>query len=179
MLYLSYAGRQKRQDGETITVTIGVVRVFGTEGLSLPDYQTSGAAGADILAAVESPITLLPGKRAIVPTGLRLDIPAGFEVQIRPRSGWAAKDGVTVLNAPGCIDSDFRGECLVILVNHGEESVTIRRGDRIAQMVVAPVVRASFVRLNALSETARGDGGFGSTGRGEAGPTAGSKTGEA
>lgn len=132
---------------------------------TLPEYQTGGAAGADVRAAVDAEIVIAPGGRALVPTGLHLDIPHGFEVQVRPRSGLAAKNGVTVLNSPGTIDSDYRGEVKVILVNHGSEAFRVARGDRIAQLVVSPVARASFVRADRVEDTARGSGGFGSTGR--------------
>ena len=134
------------------------------EGLPLPSYATTGAAGADVCAAVEGELVLAPGARAAVPTGLVLAVPPGYEVQVRPRSGLALKHGVTVANAPGTVDSDFRGELRVILVNLGEAPYVIRRGDRIAQLVVAPVVQARWVRAAALPETARGEGGFGSTG---------------
>lgn len=133
------------------------------EGLPLPCYQTAGAAGCDLHAAVSETLTLMPGARDKIPTGIALELPEGFEAQIRPRSGLAAKDGVTVLNAPGTIDSDYRGEILVLLINHGDRPFEIVRGARIAQLVVAPVVRAAFVESAALTETARGDGGFGST----------------
>jgi dUTP pyrophosphatase len=132
-------------------------------GLPLPSYQTAGAAGCDLHAAISETLTLMPGTRDKIPTGIALELPEGFEAQIRPRSGLAAKDGVTVLNAPGTIDSDYRGEILVLLVNHGDRPFEIMRGARIAQLVIAPVVRAIFVESAALGETARGDGGFGST----------------
>ena len=137
------------------------------EGLALPAYQTAHAAGLDLLAAVpaDAPLVLLPGKHAMVPTGLTIALPAGYEAQVRPRSGLAAKHGVTVLNAPGTVDADYRGEIAVLLINHGPEPFTIRRGERIAQMVIAPVVQAQLVAATALSTTDRGGGGFGSTGR--------------
>jgi len=137
------------------------------EGLPLPAYQTAHAAGLDLLAAVpeNAPLTLAPGKHALVPTGLAIALPEGFEAQVRPRSGLAAKHGVTVLNSPGTIDADYRGEIQVILINHSAEPFTIRRGERIAQMVIAPVVQATLVPTASLSETDRGSGGFGSTGR--------------
>jgi len=134
------------------------------EGLPLPSYATTGAAGADVCAAVGKELVLPPGARVAVPTGLALAVPPGFEVQVRPRSGLALQHGVTVANAPGTVDSDFRGELQVILVNLGDAPYVIRRGDRIAQLVVAPVVQAQFVPVTALPETARGEGGFGSTG---------------
>ena len=135
--------------------------------LDLPAYQSAGAAGVDLAAAVEdgSPLTIAPGARAMVPTGLSIELPEGFEAQVRPRSGLAAKHGVTVLNSPGTIDADYRGEVKVILINLGEEPFTVARGDRIAQMVVQPVVRVTFEEADALSFSARGDGGFGSSGR--------------
>jgi dUTP pyrophosphatase len=137
------------------------------EGLPLPAYQTAHAAGLDLLAAVpeSAPLVLAPGKHTLVPTGLAIALPAGFEAQVRPRSGLAAKHGVTVLNSPGTIDADYRGEIQVILINHGTEAFTIRRGERIAQMVIAPVVQATLVATASLDETDRGSGGFGSTGR--------------
>lgn len=134
-------------------------------GLPLPTYQTAGAAGMDLLAAVEAPVTLAPGARALVPTGLALALPEGHEGQVRPRSGLAARHGVTVLNAPGTVDADYRGEVKVILVNHGDEPFVVSRGDRIAQLVVAAVTRAEPVLVADLDETDRGAGGFGSTGR--------------
>ncbi len=136
------------------------------EGLDLPQYKTAEAAGVDLCAAVEdgAPVTLAPGERALIPTGLAMALPPGFEAQIRPRSGLAIKNGITCLNTPGTIDSDYRGEVKIILINHGAEPFTVSRGDRIAQMVVAPVVQARFALADSLDETARGAGGFGSTG---------------
>lgn len=135
--------------------------------LGLPRYETEGAAGADLRANLSDrgQLTLPPGGRVLVPTGLALEIPHGYEVQIRPRSGLALKHGVTLPNAPGTIDSDYRGPLGVIVMNAGQDPFTIRHGDRIAQMVLAPVVRARFILAEALTETARGSGGFGSTGR--------------
>ncbi len=137
------------------------------KGLPLPAYQSTQAAGLDLLAAVphDAPLVLGPGKHAMVPTGLAIALPQGFEAQVRPRSGLAAKHGVTVLNAPGTIDADYRGEIQVILINHGAEPFAIRRGERIAQMVVAEVVQARVNAVESLPETSRGGGGFGSTGR--------------
>ncbi|HEY2247580.1 MAG TPA: dUTP diphosphatase [Bradyrhizobium sp.] len=137
------------------------------EGLGLPAYQSTHAAGLDLLAAVpeHAPLVLAPGKHAMVPTGLAIALPEGFEAQVRPRSGLAARHGVTVLNSPGTVDADYRGEIQVILINHGAEPFTIRRGERIAQMVIAPVVRAALNPVSVLPETGRGSGGFGSTGR--------------
>ena len=148
--------------------TIAVRRLPHAEGLPLPGYETSGSAGMDLRAAVpdHEPMILKPGARAMVPTGMCWAIPEGFEVQIRPRSGLAAKAGVTCLNTPGTIDSDYRGEVKVILINLGEEDFTIRRGDRIAQMVAAPVAQAVWTEVDGLDDTARGAGGFGSTGHG-------------
>ncbi len=136
-------------------------------GLPLPAYQTAHAAGLDLLAAVpdDAPVVLDPGKYTMVPTGLSIALPEGFEAQVRPRSGLAAKHGVTVLNAPGTIDADYRGEVAVLLINHGSAPFTIRRAERIAQMVIAPVALAELVSVAALSPTSRGAGGFGSTGR--------------
>lgn len=136
------------------------------EGLALPAYETALAAGADLRAAVPAnePVVLKPGERAMVPTGLAIALPPGWEAQVRARSGLAAKFGVGLVNAPGTIDSDYRGEVKVILINHGTDEFVIRRGDRIAQVVIAPVFQAAFVEADALDETARGTGGFGSTG---------------
>ena len=133
----------------------------------MPAYQSAHAAGLDLLAAVpeDAPVTLAPGKYALIPTGLTIALPAGYEAQIRPRSGLAAKHGVTVLNAPGTVDADYRGEISVSLINHGDTPFQIRRGERIAQMVIASVVRAELIPVAALSATERGSGGFGSTGR--------------
>ena len=137
------------------------------EGLALPAYQSVDAAGLDLLAAVpaEAPLILAPGMHAMVPTGLAIALPSGFEAKVRPRSGLAAKHGVTVLNSPGTIDADYRGEISVILINHGPAAFTILRGERIAQMVIAPVLQAQLVQVTTLSATDRGSGGFGSTGR--------------
>ncbi len=145
-------------------VTVAVRRLAHAEGLPLPRYLTPGAAGADVAAAVTGEITLAPLERAAVPTGLVLAVPSGYEVQVRPRSGLALRHGVSVANAPGTVDSDYRGELMVILVNLGRESYVIRRGDRIAQLVVAPVIRADFAERDDLPPSGRGAGGFGSTG---------------
>jgi dUTP pyrophosphatase len=145
--------------------TVRVLRLPHGADLPLPAYQSAGAAGLDLLAAVETPVTLAPGARALVPTGLAVALPAGFEAQVRPRSGLAARHGVTVLNAPGTVDADYRGEIKVILVNHGQAPFTVDRGERIAQLVVAPVTTATLLAVDSLDETARGEGGFGSTGR--------------
>ncbi|TAH56648.1 MAG: dUTP diphosphatase [Sphaerochaeta sp.] len=133
-------------------------------GASLPAYQTAGSAGADLKALLDEPVVIEPGNRALIPTGIALELPVGYEAQVRPRSGLAAKAGLTVLNAPGTIDSDYRGEVTVILINHGSEASIVRNGDRIAQLVIAPVVQASFSPVDALDSTERGSGGFGSTG---------------
>ena len=136
------------------------------DGAVLPEYKTAGAAGADVCALLDEPVTLAPMQRALIPTGLSFAIPAGYEVQVRPRSGLAAKNGITCLNAPGTIDSDYRGEVKVILINLGQEPFTVRNGDRIAQLVVAPVTTGDFRAVTELDVTARGNGGFGSTGVG-------------
>ena len=148
-------------------VTVELQRLAHAEGLPLPAYQTAEAAGLDLMAAVAEgePMTLAPGQYALVPTGLAIALPPAFEAQVRPRSGLAAKHGVTVLNSPGTIDADYRGEIKVILINHGTAPFVIKRGERIAQMVIAPVVQAALVPVAELSETDRGAGGFGSTGR--------------
>jgi dUTP pyrophosphatase len=148
-------------------VVVEVNRLPHAEGLALPAYQSEHAAGLDLVAAVaaEAPLTLAPGERALVPTGLAMALPSGFEGQVRPRSGLALKHGVTVLNSPGTIDADYRGEVSVILINHGAEPFVIRRGERIAQLVVAPVQRARMLERVVLQETSRNAGGFGSTGR--------------
>ncbi len=145
---------------------IPINRLPHGHGIPLPAYETAQAAGMDLRAAVpdEEPLVLRPGARFAVPTGLAFALPPGFEGQVRPRSGLAAKQGVTCLNTPGTIDADYRGEVKVILINLGEEDVTIRRGDRIAQLVIAPVAQASWQEVEALDQTARGAGGFGSTG---------------
>jgi dUTP pyrophosphatase len=148
-------------------VKINIRRLPHGEGLALPAYQSAHAAGFDLLAAVpeDAPMILAPGKHALIPTGLTIALPPGYEAQVRPRSGLAAKHGVTVLNAPGTVDADYRGEIGVLLINHGEAPFPIRRGERIAQMVIAPVARAELVPAVSLSATDRGSGGFGSTGR--------------
>jgi dUTP pyrophosphatase len=145
------------------TPVIPVVRLSHGADLPLPAYETAGAAGLDLRAAEAA--TLQPGQRCLMPTGLAMAIPQGFEGQVRPRSGLAVKHGLTVLNAPGTIDSDYRGEVKVPLINLGQDAVMIARGDRIAQMVVAPVVQATLTEAETLADTARGQGGFGSSGR--------------
>ena len=148
-------------------VKLEVLQLPNGVGLALPAYQSALAAGLDLLAAVpeDAPVVLAPGKYALVPTGLSIALPSGYEAQVRPRSGLAAKHGVTVLNAPGTVDADYRGEIGVPLINHSDVPFTIRRGERIAQMVIASVVQAELVPVTTLSTTARGSGGFGSTGR--------------
>jgi dUTP pyrophosphatase len=145
---------------------VRVMRLKHGHNLPLPSYQSAHAAGMDLIAAVpdEAPLTLAPGARALVPTGIVIALPAGTEAQVRPRSGLAVKQGLTVLNAPGTIDADYRGEVQVLLINHGNEKVAITRGMRIAQLVVAPVIQANLVEVLSLDETRRGAGGFGSTG---------------
>jgi dUTP pyrophosphatase len=151
---------------QTAAPMLNLVRLANGQGLDLPAYETAGAAGMDLRAAVpeSEPLTLAPGKRALVPTGFIFEIPPGFEAQIRPRSGLAFKNGITCLNTPGTIDSDYRGEVKVLLVNLGEEDFVITRGMRIAQMVVAPVTQVRFAEIGETTETTRGAGGFGSTG---------------
>ncbi len=141
------------------------VRFTARHGSTVPAYQTSGSAGADICACLEERITIAPGARRLIPTGISVEIPEGFEIQVRPRSGLALKHGVTVLNSPGTIDSDYRGEIGIVLYNGGEADFSVETGDRIAQLVCAPVTRAVFVGADSLSETGRGAGGYGSTGK--------------
>jgi dUTP pyrophosphatase len=147
-------------------IKVNIRRLPHAEGLPLPAYQTAEAAGFDLVAAVpaKSPATLAPGERALIPTGLIFELPSGSEAQVRPRSGLAVKFGITVLNSPGTIDSDYRGEVSVLLMNHGKEPFTINRGERIAQMIVAPVTHVSLHEVAKLTATKRGAGGFGSTG---------------
>lgn len=145
-----------------LSVPIRVKRLPHGEGLDLPAYATAGAAGMDVVSAED--VTIAPGARYAVATGLALAIPAGYEIQVRPRSGLALKHGITVPNTPGTIDSDYRGELKVILINHGADAFEIRRGDRVAQLVLAPVTQGSWLEVSELDETARGEGGFGSTG---------------
>ena len=140
-----------------------IIPMSSSDGSS-PRYASEGSSGADLSALLSEPVTLPPGGRAVIPTGIRLEIPEGFEGQVRPRSGLAARHGITVLNTPGTIDSDYRGEIKVIMINLGEESYTIQSGDRIAQFVIAPVTHARYIRQVELRETVRGEGGFGSTG---------------
>ena len=149
-----------------MSVTVRVKRLPHGEGLPLPCYQSKHAAGLDLVAGVpgSDPVELQPGARVLIPTGFALELPGGYEAQIRPRSGLALKHGVTLLNSPGTIDCDYRGELMVLLINHGSEPFIVRRGDRIAQLVIAPVAQVEIVAVEALGATTRGQGGFGSTG---------------
>jgi dUTP pyrophosphatase len=147
-----------------MTAEIAVVRLPHAEGLPLPAYATAGAAGMDLLAAVGAPLTIPPGGRALVPTGLRIALPPGHELQVRPRSGLALKNGITMPNAPGTVDEDYRGELQVILMNAGAEPFVVERGMRIAQAVLAPVTRGTWREVESLPDSSRGEGGFGSTG---------------
>jgi dUTP pyrophosphatase len=153
-------------DAAAEPLSVMVVQLPHARGLPLPSYQTMSAAGLDLVAAVQDgdPLTLQPGERGLVPTGLVLQIPEGFEAQVRPRSGLALRHGVTVLNSPGTIDADYRGEVMVLLINLGADTVSISRGERIAQIVFSPITQASFIAVKGVSDTARGSGGFGSTG---------------
>lgn len=148
----------------TSAVTVSVVRLPHGVDLPLPSYATAHAAGMDLHAALDTPVTLEPGAWGLIPTGLAIALPDGYEAQVRPRSGLAAKNAVTVLNAPGTIDADYRGEVKVILINHGKTPFVIEHGMRIAQMLIAPVTRAVWAETTDLSDTERGAGGFGSTG---------------
>ena len=145
-------------------VSVRITRLPGARGLPLPARATAGAAGFDLHAALERELVLAPGERALVPTGFAIAVPEGYEAQVRPRSGLALRHGLVLPNAPGTLDADYRGELLVIVMNAGRDPVTLRRGDRIAQMVIAPVANARFVEVDTLDETARGAGGFGHTG---------------
>jgi dUTP pyrophosphatase len=147
----------------SIVIAVKQVR-NGVDPLPLPSYMTPGAAGMDLLADVDEPVGVEPGARVLIPTGIAIELPPGFEAQVRPRSGLALRHGVTLLNSPGTIDSDYRGEIHVLMVNLGDQSYVVRRGDRIAQMVVAPVVRAELRAVDVLSDSRRGPGGFGHTG---------------
>jgi len=146
----------------TLTIHIKPLDHFGD--LPLPKFETALAAGADLRAALDADMVLASGERALVPTGFAMALPAGYEAQIRPRSGLAYKHGITCLNTPGTIDADYRGEVKVLLINHGTEAFTITRGERIAQMVIAPITQPNFIQVETLDDTARGTGGFGSTG---------------
>lgn len=147
-------------------ITVAIRRLAHGEGLPLPAYATPGSAGLDLVAALDQPVEIKPGGRSLIPTGLAMELPEGYEAQIRPRSGLALRHGLTVLNTPGTVDSDYRGEVSVLLVNLGDLPVTLSRGERIAQMVVAPVTRIQWSEQAQLSGTRRGAGGYGSTGRG-------------
>jgi dUTP pyrophosphatase len=147
-----------------MSVTIAVRRLPHGEGLPLPSYATAGAAGMDLLAAVDAPVTIAPGQRMLIPTGLTIALPEGYELQVRPRSGLALRHGIVLPNSPGTIDEDYRGEVQVIMLNAGDAPFTVQRGMRIAQAVVAPVVRAAWREVEVLEATSRGSGGFGSTG---------------
>jgi dUTP pyrophosphatase len=151
---------------EHAAVSVAVLKLPHGHDLPLPSYATADSAGMDLIAAVADAVVLEPGGRALIPTGIAVALPPGFEAQVRPRSGLALKFGVTTLNAPGTIDADYRGEIGVILINHGREPVTISRGDRIAQLVVAPVTRVHWDERDSLDGTVRGSGGFGSSGFG-------------
>jgi dUTP pyrophosphatase len=147
-----------------MSIPIRVRRLPHSEGLPLPDYATAGAAGMDLMAAVAAPVTIGPGERALIPTGLTVALPLGYELQIRPRSGLALRHGITLPNTPGTIDEDYRGEIGIILLNTGRETFVVERGTRIAQAVLAPVSRAVWQEVESLDATARDSGGFGSTG---------------
>lgn len=149
-----------------MSVCLQLKRLDHGMDLPLPTYQSELAAGLDLVAALSEPIILEPGKRTLIPTGLAMALPAGFEAQVRPRSGLAAKHGVTVLNTPGTIDADYRGEVKVILINLGDQPFKVERGDRVAQMIIAPVLQANIKEVDVLEDTQRGAGGFGSTGIG-------------
>ena len=146
------------------SINIRVKTLPHFEGLDLPQFETAQAAGTDLRAAIDQPVTLHPGQRALIKTGFCMALPPGYEAQVRPRSGLALRHGITVLNSPGTIDADYRGEVGVLLINHGEEDFTVERGDRFAQMVLAPVTQGSFDVVAELDDTARGSGGYGSTG---------------
>lgn len=146
-------------------VPVRITRLPHADGLALPDYATPLSAGMDLRAAITEPFVLMPGERALTPTGLRIALPPGYEAQVRPRSGLALRHGLGMANAPGTIDADYRGEICVLLINLGQEPIRIERGDRIAQIIVAPVVRVAWQETEELEDTARGPGGFGHTGR--------------
>lgn len=148
-----------------MSVDLKLKRLGHGADLPVPAYESERAAGADVRAAVDSPVTLECSKWALIPTGFCYEIPVGYEIQVRPRSGLAFKHGITVLNSPGTIDSDYRGELKILLINHGSEPFTINRGERVAQIIIAPVSQASFEEVDELSDTSRGKGGFGSTGK--------------
>ena len=145
--------------------TLQIEILPGNEDLGLPAYATEGAAGLDLKAALIEPLTLKPGERTMIPTGLKMAIPSGYEGCVRPRSGLAAKHGITLTNSPGTVDSDYRGEVKILLVNLGQEAVTLKRGERIAQILITPVAHVKVVQMDKLDDTLRGEGGFGHTGR--------------
>ncbi len=147
-----------------MTVAVRITRLPHAADLPLPSYETAGAAGLDLRAAVDAPVSLEPGERAAIPTGIAIALPEGFEAQVRARSGLARRHGIAMVNAPGTVDSDYRGELQVLLINLGREAFTVGRGDRVAQMVVAPVARVAWEEVESLDATGRGAGGFGSTG---------------
>jgi dUTP pyrophosphatase len=154
----------KKAQSSYNATSVSIMQMDHAKGLDLPSYATMQSAGVDLAAAVDADVTLSPGARALIPTGLAIALPAGYEAQIRPRSGLAAKEGVTVLNTPGTIDADYRGEIKVILINHGDKPFTVTRGMRIAQMVIARYEQVDWLAADSLDETSRGSGGFGSTG---------------
>ena len=160
--FLAYMESEREMHLETTTVRVH--RLPHGEGLALPSYSTEGASGLDLAAAVEEDLVLQPGGRALVPTGFRFEIPEGLEGQVRPRSGLAARSGISMVNTPGTIDADYRGELKVIMINLGSEPFVVRRGERIAQLVIAPVARAILEEADDLQASSRGDGGFGHTG---------------
>ena len=147
------------------TITVKIKRICPEDGNTLPHYMTTHAAGVDLSANLDKEVVLKPGARALVPTGIAIELPEGFEAQVRPRSGLALKHGISLVNSPGTIDTDYRGEIGVIVINHGKEPFTIKNGERIAQMVFAPFIRAVFAEVAELGDTLRGAGGFGHTGR--------------
>lgn len=154
----------EKRDSTPLTISIKWLHPELTRDISLPAYETAGSSGMDVCAAIETDLQLLPKERVLIPTGLAVAIPVGYEIQVRPRSGLAVRHGVSIINAPGTIDSDYRGEVKIALVNVGDRIFTIRRGDRIAQLVVAPVIRATLQVVDELDDTRRGSGGFGHTG---------------
>jgi dUTP pyrophosphatase len=147
-----------------MNITVSVIRLPHAADLPLPDYATPESAGCDLFAAVDKEVVLAPGKRALIPSGIKIMLPDGFEAQIRPRSGLAFKHGITLLNSPGTVDSDYRGEIGIILINHGDTDFTVTRGMRIAQMVIAPITYVEWKEVKELNKSSRGEGGFGSTG---------------
>lgn len=150
--------------GSLTVVNVLIEQLQEAQDLPLPSYATAGSVGMDLFAAVNQELSLMPGERTLVPTGIRIAVPDGYEAQLRPRSGLAIKQGLSLVNSPGTIDSDYRGQVQVVIINLGSEAIVIRRGDRIAQMVICPVIRARLVESTSLPETTRGEGGFGHTG---------------